>query len=253
MWRDHIWFCQAVSSPPTDFTNLLSRFLKVTNDNRAELFIFMAWGLWNRRNTLRIGLPSLSLDIIGPQAAKLLQDFINAQEDQSICNPTTSPNSWCPLSSLSFKANFDGAIFSNSHSVGVGVVIRNESGKVVAAMTERTPLPNLVVEVEAMACRRAVKFAYEVGIQEVIFEGDSLTVIPALNNGAASEAPYGNLIDDIIILASHLSKVEFCHVKRSCNRVADALAKRAKTRYVIQAWIEDLPIDIAPLANFDVH
>ena len=154
---------------------------------------------------------------------------------------------------MSFKANFDGAIFSNSHSVGVGVVIRNESGKVVAAMTERTLLPNLVVEVEAMACKRAVKFAYEVGIQEVIFEGDSLTVILAINNGATSEAPYGNLIDDIIILASHLSKVEFCHVKRSCNRVADALAKRAKTGYVIQAWIEDLPIDIAPLANFDVH
>ena len=99
-------------------------------------------------------------------------------------------------------------------------------------MSKRIPLPNSVLEVKVMVCRHAVKFASEVGIQEAIFEGDSLTVIQALNNGGASEAPYGNLIDDIIFLASHLSKVEFKHVKRSCNRVADALAKKAKTRDV---------------------
>ena len=169
VWRDHIWFYQEISSPPADFTDLLSRFLQVTNDNRAKLFICKAWGLWHQWNTLRIGLPSLLLDMIGPQAAKLLQDFLNAQEDQSICNPMTPPNSWCPLSSLSFKANIDGAVFNNSHSASVGVVIRNRSGEVVAAMSERIPLPNLVLEVEAMACRRAVKFAFEVGVQEVIF------------------------------------------------------------------------------------
>ena len=125
--------------------------------------------------------------------------------------------------------------------------------EVVATTSKRTPLPNSVVEVEAMSCRWAVKFVSEVGIQEAIFEGDSLIVIQALNNGGASEASYGNLIDNIIFLASHLSKVEFSHVKRSCNRVADVLAKKAKTIDVFQAWIEDLPTEIAPLANFDVH
>ena len=104
-----------------------------------------------------------------------------------------------------------------------------------------------------MACRRAVKFAYEVDIQEVIFEGNSLTVIQAINNGGASEAPYGNLIDDIVVFASHLSKAEFKHVKRTCNRVAFALAKKAKNGDVFQAWIEDLPSDIAPLAILSVH
>ena len=79
-----------------------------------------------------------------------------------------------------------------------------------------------------MACRRAVKFAYEVDIQEVIFEGNSLTVIQAINNGGASEVPYDNIIDDIIVFASHLSKAKFRHVKRTCNRLVDALAKKAK-------------------------
>ena len=165
----------------------------------------------------------------------------------------TSTQSWCPLSSQPFKANFDGVVFNNSHSAGVGVIIRDRNGKVIAAMSERIPLPSTVLEVEAMACRRAVKFAYEVGIQDITFEGDSLTMIQAINYGGASEAPYRNLIDDITVFDSSLSIVEFKHVKRSCNRVADALAKKAKYGDVFQAWMEDLPPDIAPLAIFDVH
>ena len=95
-------------------------------------------------------------------------------------------------------------------------------------MLERIPLLSTVLEVEAMACRRAVKFAYEVGIQDITFKGDSLTMIQAINYGGASEAPYRNLIDDITVFDSSLSIVEFKHVKRSCNRVADALAKKSQ-------------------------
>ena len=80
-----------------------------------------------------------------------------------------------------------------------------------------------------------------------------MIMIQALTHGSTSEAPYGNLIDDILTLTSHLSGFEFCLVKRSCNRVADALEKRAKSVVEFQAWMEDLPDDIAPLALFDVH
>ena len=116
VWREHGWFNQAISSPLIVFTDLLSRFLLVTKDNRAELFICMAWSLWQWRNKLRIGLPSLPLNLVGPQAAKFLQDYLNAQANQPISTPTaTSTLSWCPLSSQPFKANFDGAVFNNSH------------------------------------------------------------------------------------------------------------------------------------------
>ena len=170
-----------------------------------------------------------------------------------MCSTIAPSNFCCPLSSLDFKTKFDSAVFSNSHSTGIGVVIRNGHDEVIVTMAEHIPFPNSVAKVEAMACKQVVQFASEIGVQEVIFEGDSMIVIQALTHGATSEAPYGNLIDNILILASHLSKVNFCHVKRSCNRVADALAKRVKTGVEFQAWIEDLLEDIAPLALFDVH
>ena len=210
VWREHGWFGQAISSPPSDFTDLLSRFLQVTEDNRAELFICMAWSLWQRWNKLRINLPCMPLNQVGPQAAKLLQDYLDAQDPQAPSNPMAlPPQSWTPPNPTYFKANFDGAVFNNSNSAGLGIIIRDSNGEVIAAMSKRIRLPTTVMEVEMLVCRRAVTFAIEVGIQDITFEGDSLTVIRAINSGNASEAPYGNLLEDIIVSVSNFSSVFF--------------------------------------------
>ena len=214
----------------------------------------MAWSLWQRRNKLRIDLPYHPLNQVGPHSTKFLQDYLDSQDTQTPSNSTTLPTqSWTPPNTNSFKANFDGAVFNNSNSTGVGVIIRDSNGEVIAAMFERILLPTTMMEVEMLACRRAVTFAIEVGIQDITFEGDSLTMIRAINSGGASEAPYGNLIEDILVYVSSFSSVVFKHVKRPCNKVADALAKKAKFGDMFQAWMEELPPDITPLAVLDVH
>ena len=60
-------------------------------------------------------------------------------------------------------------------------------------------------------------------------------------------------MDDIRCLASSFLFYEFIHVHRTGNFVADALAKKAKNFVSYQVWLEELPKDIAPLADFDVH
>ena len=42
-------------------------------------------------------------------------------------------------------------------------------------------------------------------------------------------------------------------MKKNCNKVADALAKKSWVGLELQVWVEDLPRDIIPLALFDVH
>ena len=53
-----------------------------------------------------------------------------------------------------------------------------------------------VEDVEAMACRRAINFAAEIGIHEVIIEGDAQIVIVQLRGEAASFAQIGEVIND---------------------------------------------------------
>ena len=69
--------------------------------------------------------------------------------------------------------NYDGAIFQEQGRASIGVVIRNSAGDVMASLSQQIPMPTMVAQVEAMATRRAVEFAQELGITRAIIEGDS--------------------------------------------------------------------------------
>ena len=86
-------------------------------------------------------------------------------------------------------------------------------------------LPQSVAIVEALACRRAIQFAVEIGLHEVIFEGDATVVIQAIKNREADQSSYGHIVGDIQDQVSLLAFFYFYFVPRSCNRVADDLAK----------------------------
>ena len=71
------------------------------------------------------------------------------------------------------KINFDGAIFQAKGEAGLGAIIRNDHGLVMAALTQVTPLPTSMEMVEVLAARRALSFAQELGFDHIILEGDS--------------------------------------------------------------------------------
>jgi len=60
-------------------------------------------------------------------------------------------------------------------------------------------------------------------------------------------------VDDILHLTLQLQFHKFCQVSRSCNKVADAFAKKARVGLDFKIWVDDVPEDIIPLALFDVH
>lgn len=82
------------------------------------------------------------------------------------------------------------------------MVIRDSRGNAIGALLVPTPLSTSVSVMEALACQRAVLFTKEIGLRQVIFEGDSAMVIQAVIQGNLVSAGYGNIIDDIRILAA---------------------------------------------------
>ena len=53
----------------------------------------------------------------------------------------------------------------------------------------------------------------------------------AFSQGNADFSVYGNIIEDIRHQAKGVRFPNFCHAKRNCNIVADALAKKGKGLY----------------------
>ena len=211
-----------------------------------------AWTIWNRRNAPKFGHPAIPVTNIIPRASSLLQEFVTTQEASGKPPSLTVATQWLPPEYPYYKANFDAAVFKASSSVGIGMIIRDNRGEAIGAFSIPTPLSTSIAAMEALACRRAVIFAKEIGLRQVLFEGDSAMVIQALIQGNSTSSEYGNIIEDIRTLATDFDFCHFIHVKRNCNVVADALAKKAKTLSGLAVWLEDVPQDIAPLLLFDV-
>ena len=79
-----------------------------------------------------------------------------------------------------FNVSMDGAVFSKQKATGVGVIIWDDRGRLKAAMTMKLHAPLGALEVEAKAFEVGMQFAKDVGIQDVVLEGDSIIIYRAL-------------------------------------------------------------------------
>ncbi|KAK9987845.1 hypothetical protein SO802_028084 [Lithocarpus litseifolius] len=122
------------------------------------------------------------------------------------------PSRWSPPPVHLLIENFDRALFHETSCAGIGVVIRNATGKVVGALSERINLPPTVEDVEALACRGATVLRLNWACT-MWFSKDSATVI-------------NHLQEDTPCLASFDDTSLFCKATPGeCHRLLDILAK----------------------------
>lgn len=184
---------------------------------------------------------------------KALDDFLAVTE--KTCSPKGDNQAsivWKPPPPGSFKVNVDGALFSRSKQVGVGVMVRDEKGSVIAAMSRKLDLPFGALETEAKALEIGVCFAEDVGLRDVVFEGDSQLVINAIHGIAEAEASVQNIVLGVLRKAQGFRTFDFVHVKRQGNAPAHLLAQHAQNVEKMEVWLEDCPSQIAHACAHDV-
>ena len=83
-------------------------------------------------------------------AIHLVEEFRAANEGK-IEHPgeTIPPVFWKPPSQGFYKVNLDGAVFSKTKQAGAGVIIRDEAGEVIAALSKKWKWPLGAIEAEA--------------------------------------------------------------------------------------------------------
>ena len=88
-------------------------------------------------------------------------------------------------------------MFADTEEAGVGVIVRDSQGKVIASMAEKIKLPSSSDEVKAVAAVRAITLAMDLNLPSFIVEGDSEVVISALRKEEESFSSFGHLISSI--------------------------------------------------------
>ena len=80
-----------------------------------------------------------------------------------------------------------------------------------------------VVELETLATSKALQFAANLSLNDVIPKGDSEMVINALNADSYSLASFGLFSQDVKCFANLFHCIRFSHVRRERNNIAHNL------------------------------
>nr|POE92699.1 hypothetical protein CFP56_42012 [Quercus suber] len=90
------------SSTPSNFNQIL----QAQNAPRlAEIFAYVAWGIWHNRNAQRMGETTVPLGKIYTDAVERFNEFHAAQDIPVQQRPADHPTHWLPPSPTQYKAN----------------------------------------------------------------------------------------------------------------------------------------------------
>ncbi|XP_042964623.1 uncharacterized protein LOC122298843 [Carya illinoinensis] len=139
----------------------------------------------------------------------------------------TSGTDWRQPPQDWFKVNWDGAINKAQGTVGVGVVIRDSQGMVIATQRQRKSLFTEPLLAESYGALIAVNFAWDLGLANIILEGDSLQVVQALKKDQEAWCSSSMFLFKAKLGLSKFARWEVSHVRRDGNIIAHLLAKNA--------------------------
>jgi len=122
-----------------------------------EHTIAICWGIWKNRNEVKRGGKGRTERVITKSSLLLLEEFQIANEGPQATRVSTSEVvKWLPPSSGCYKVNVNGVVFSKRKQVGIGVVIHDSLGEVVAALSKNMALSLGALETEAKALEEGI-------------------------------------------------------------------------------------------------
>ena len=160
-----------------NFSELLAWIFE--NRNSAALFCMTAWSIWQQRNQIGNHQNHHNTRHLARAVADWLAEFSLVQPSPTPRVVASRQTNWMAPPPTIYKINYDGAVSLSSNCSGIGVVIQNSVGLVVASLAQRFRQAYKPVEIEAMAAIRAIEFAREIGVDRIMDEGDSSIVTKA--------------------------------------------------------------------------
>ena len=163
-----------------------------------KLFAYMAWNVWNQRNKVRMNIHVSPLHQVAEQSKLMLAQYqANLQVTEVQVSNENGGTRWQTPTTILVKINFDGAVFKDLSMSGIGEVIRDNNGSVLASCSEKITQAYKADEIEALAALKALSLAHKLGFQSAILEDDSLDLIQALKFEEHTLSPLGLLVEDV--------------------------------------------------------
>ena len=234
--------------------------LSLSEENKL-LIVGLIWSWWDARNKANAGEPRRTTEEVIYRARVVTQQLSNATTAEDMQMVRTCAPRWTPPPPDIWKINVDAACWAKEMDGAWGFVIRDHHGSAVLAGAGRLEVVCDALCAESHACIEALQVAADHGMQRVIVETDSQTLVKALQSDVMDWAPSGVLFREAkFIMATSFTSVEILYVLRSCNFVAHGLTRVGRRRDLgyPALWMNPLPalvndLLMRELAESQVH
>ncbi|KAM6592878.1 hypothetical protein CsatA_000581 [Cannabis sativa] len=225
-----------------------------------ELIFCTLWCIWTERNQVVHGGKAKPVISLAGFASRYLGNYFAARQKE-LPPPTpavaTAPAihrqvPWIPPISGSYKLNVDAALNVGSNIIGVGAIVRDAAGNVVAALSKPIVGNFASHEMEAKALFHGLNWVLQMQLPIDYIETDALMVSNAIHNPPVAFTAFDDLILDITSLLSFFPRAVVAHVKRSANMAAHGLAKFALKLDEDCVWLESCPPPIYSIVVNDI-
>ncbi|XP_060965559.1 uncharacterized protein LOC133034485 [Cannabis sativa] len=188
--------------------DIFAHLAAMHNDSDLERIICLMWCIWSERNKETHGSRAKPADVICSFSATYLEQYHNAQASVTALNQTDNrpPNSsdphptahrivakWQPPGAGFYKLNTDATYDHEGKIVGVGALIRDHLGSVIAGFSKPLQGCYSAKEMEAVALYHSLQWALDHHFHLHNIETDSLLVANAVNNMSSAKFFYSFL------------------------------------------------------------
>ena len=240
-----------LQDPLNDFVDIVWETMNSHPQVDWTMFAVTAWSIWNNRNSVIHEGKCKGIGVLIRAVADYV-DKIKQGKQPQMGQPSKITRPWSPPRQDWYKINTDGVVFRESGCSGSGVVIRNEEGQIMGAMSKRWDLPLGALEIEAMAVEDGVQFAWDLGLKRIIIESDSQIVVNAICDQSVVPSSIQHVIEGIGVNLRCFDAWMVSHVCRESNSAAHILARNAKFVIDRVIWVEDTPPIVSAQVQHDV-
>ncbi|XP_024041104.1 uncharacterized protein LOC112098855 isoform X3 [Citrus clementina] len=235
-----------------DMLSILQDLAGKRKKDDLGLIIATCWAIWYARNRVVNEGKQEDPQITAARAAATVESYLRIKCPNVQVVPSQHNNNqqvWNPPPIGWYKVNVDAAIQMADSKAGLGVVVRDSSGKILAAAVQSTGFRGDVACMEAEAVLFGIQVACQAKCDPIIIESDSLEVVELSLQRKSSMAEICWAVEEIQACLKNQSRASIQFVHRNFNVVAHSLAKVALDFESLVVWLEDFPVQIMLLLS----
>lgn len=142
------------------------------------------------------------------------------------------------------KLNWDATLDVKKQVMGGGIVIRNRVGDLIASASWSRKYVTNPMLAKHLVLERATKLVGELGLHQIVFEGDALNEVKEVNSKDVNWVWYGQKIEDLKQFFGSMVTRQIQFIPRSGNQATHIMAKLALHFVDELVWIQEGPLEI---------